>query len=73
MHPVDVSYAPSEHALPGQVAQAVKRALQDDGDVLVFLPGAADIRRAIEASPWHSKRCSCRCTASCHPKSKIVR
>ena len=34
-----------------QVAGAVKRLLQDglDGDVLVFLPGAAEIRRAREA------------------------
>ncbi len=49
MFAVEVSYAPSEHALPGQIAQAVRAALKQDGDILVFLPGAADIRRAIES------------------------
>jgi ATP-dependent helicase HrpB len=37
--------------LPAQIAGAVRGALRDqgDGDVLVFLPGAGEIRRAAEA------------------------
>lgn len=63
-HPVEVSYvepdprrpdAGSPAALTRSVVGAVRRALEQDGDVLVFLPGAAEIRRAqaalAEASP----------------------
>ena len=42
---------PDARPLPAQIAAAVRRALraQPDGDVLVFLPGAGEIRRAAEA------------------------
>jgi ATP-dependent helicase HrpB len=42
---------PDDRPLEKQVASAVKRALAEEasGDVLVFLPGAAEIRRAGEA------------------------
>jgi ATP-dependent helicase HrpB len=50
---VEISHAEraDERHLEQQVAGAVKRLLADglDGDVLVFLPGAAEIRRAREA------------------------
>jgi ATP-dependent helicase HrpB len=54
-HPVDVRWAPRrprEHLEPAVVA-AVGRALrdEDEGDVLVFLPGAADIRRVADLLP----------------------
>jgi ATP-dependent helicase HrpB len=35
--------------LPERVASAVRRALAEPGDVLAFLPGAAEIRRTAEA------------------------
>lgn len=43
--------SPDERPLDQQVLAAMKRLLQSgrDGDVLVFLPGAAEIRRAREA------------------------
>jgi ATP-dependent helicase HrpB len=48
--PVDVSYAPDQDDRPlgKQVSGAVRGLVQQglDGDVLVFLPGAAEIRRA---------------------------
>ncbi len=50
--PVTVEHedAPDDRALELRVASAVRRALDEsDGDVLVFLPGAAEIRRAGEA------------------------
>ncbi|HET6147722.1 MAG TPA: ATP-dependent helicase C-terminal domain-containing protein [Polyangia bacterium] len=42
---------PDARPLPAQIAAAVRNALrgQADGDVLVFLPGAGEIRRAGEA------------------------
>ncbi|MBL4685663.1 MAG: ATP-dependent RNA helicase, partial [Nannocystaceae bacterium] len=49
--PVEVSYAASDRPLQTQVAGAI-RTLADkgpDGSVLVFLPGAAEIRRTAEA------------------------
>jgi ATP-dependent RNA helicase HrpB len=50
---VAVEYAtrPSERSLESDVAQAVRKLCADglDGDVLVFLPGAAEIRRAQAA------------------------
>ncbi len=49
-HPVSVDYAPSREPLEVQVALAVRRAVREsrEGHTLVFLPGAADIRKAIE-------------------------
>lgn len=52
MFPVSVHYAgrPEPRMLVGAVAGAVTRALDaDDGDVLVFLPGASEIRRVAAA------------------------
>ncbi len=51
-HPVDLTWAPrrGRDRLEGAVASAVRRALRDDpGDVLVFLPGIAEIRRTRQA------------------------
>ena len=48
--PVEISYLPSEQPLAAQVAAALRRLTAADGNVLVFLPGAADIRRAIDAA-----------------------
>lgn len=49
MFPLAIEYAeqPDDRPLGRQVAAAVRRVAQDklDGDVLVFLPGAAEIRR----------------------------
>ena len=50
--PVETRYAPPRdpRALEGSIAAAVRRALSaDPGDVLVFLPGAAEIKRARES------------------------
>lgn len=50
-YPVDVRYFASdpEGRLPVTVAAVVQRALEEqDGDALVFLPGAAEIRRTQE-------------------------
>jgi ATP-dependent helicase HrpB len=50
--PVDTRYVPPRdpRALEAAVAGAVRRALADDpGDVLVFLPGAAEINRVRDA------------------------
>ncbi len=45
-----IEYTPhSALALENQVAAAVERLGKPDGDVLVFLPGAAEIRRAARA------------------------
>jgi len=50
---VDIEYTkmPDDRPLATQVASAVSRLLREglDGDVLTFLPGAAEIRRAAEA------------------------
>lgn len=50
---VAIEYQPTRDTRPlhEQVANAVKRLVREelDGDVLVFLPGAGEIRRAIEA------------------------
>ncbi|QYG94993.1 ATP-dependent helicase HrpB [Iamia sp. SCSIO 61187] len=51
-HPVDVRWVPprDRERFDAHVARVVAAALRDDpGDVLVFLPGAADIRRAATA------------------------
>jgi ATP-dependent helicase HrpB len=43
--------APDARPLPQQIASAVRQAARDEptGDLLVFLPGAGEIRRALEA------------------------
>ena len=49
LHPITIEYSPHTAApLEDQVAMALERLLAQrlDGDVLVFLPGAAEIRRA---------------------------
>ncbi len=53
-HPVEITYdeAVDERPLPGRVATALRRLLADAddwGDTLVFLPGAAEIRRTATA------------------------
>ena len=50
-HAVDVRYVgrPDGFRVESAVAAAVRRALEhDDGSVLAFLPGAAEIRRAVQ-------------------------
>lgn len=50
-HPVDISYLPQDPRGPiaEVAARAVRRAVREtDGDILVFLPGAADILRCCE-------------------------
>jgi ATP-dependent helicase HrpB len=50
-HPVDIFYEPDNSPLPQRVAAAVQRVVDhtDAGDVLAFLPGAEEIRRAMSA------------------------
>lgn len=52
MFPLTIEHldAPDDRPLPRQVASAVRRLVQEglDGDVLVFLPGAGEIRRCAE-------------------------
>ena len=49
-HPVDIRYPagqpalPSVEGLPSRIAAALRQLPDDDGDVLVFLPGKAEIR-----------------------------
>ena len=47
--PVEISYQPDAAPLPQRVAAAVERVADntDAGDVLAFLPGADEIRRAM--------------------------
>lgn len=47
-HPVVIEYDDAGHGLrvEDRVLAAVRRVIADSGDVLVFLPGAAEIRRA---------------------------
>lgn len=49
-YPVTIHYTPMESsALPNQVARAVRKALKEQqGDVLVFVPGSGEIRRVAE-------------------------
>jgi ATP-dependent helicase HrpB len=53
LHPIEIEHLPNadERPLHEQVTGAVRRLLRDglEGDVLVFLPGAGEIRRAHEA------------------------
>lgn len=57
--PIDVRHAeePDDRPLERQVRAAVVRLLDEgvDGDVLVFLPGAREIRRAMEACEGPAK------------------
>ncbi len=52
MHPVALEYLPAadDRALASQVYSALRTLLVDelDGDVLVFLPGASEIRKGLE-------------------------
>jgi ATP-dependent helicase HrpB len=50
-HPVAIAWAPlpSRRRLSDHVASLVRDALREAGDVLVFLPGAAEIRRTAGA------------------------
>lgn len=56
--PVRVEYQPAERGLPleRQVARAVSGLATQPGDILVFLPGLAEIRRAEEACAGICKR-----------------
>jgi ATP-dependent helicase HrpB len=53
LHPIEIEHLPAadDRPLHDQVVGAVRRLLREGlaGDVLVFLPGAAEIRRAQEA------------------------
>ena len=54
MFPVTPIYIAPEHAIPttDEVARLIIRAQREqDGDILVFLPGEAEIRRVAEALP----------------------
>ena len=59
-HPVSIEYAPSREPLETEVAIAVRKALRDEpeGHVLVFLPGATEIRKALErCQPLAQQEC----------------
>jgi ATP-dependent helicase HrpB len=51
-HPIDIRYSPLPEGqrLEGHLAATVRKALREDqGDILAFLPGAAEIGRVAEA------------------------
>ncbi|MCC7499348.1 MAG: ATP-dependent helicase HrpB [Bryobacterales bacterium] len=55
LFPLDLRYTPhSASSLEDRVAEALDRLVSEgiDGDVLVFLPGAAEIRKAMRASDF---------------------
>jgi ATP-dependent helicase HrpB len=59
--PVDIEYLdkPSDDRIETQTARAVSRILgepEDDGDILVFMPGAGSIHRTIEAVKPEARR-----------------
>ena len=58
--PVEVEYQPSreDRALPDQVVSAVKAFARDGlpGNLLVFVPGAGEIRRVLEGLREHSEQ-----------------
>lgn len=59
LYPLDIRYTPqSADRLEGQVAAAVERLIGEsaDGDILVFLPGAAEIRRCARAAAALAER-----------------
>ncbi|MFN8640470.1 MAG: hypothetical protein U0802_01955 [Candidatus Binatia bacterium] len=74
---IDHADAPDARPLAARVAAALASLLaagdDDGGDVLVFLPGAAAIRRVDEAIArrWRGRAAStcCRCTATCRSMS----
>jgi len=47
--PVAIEHDEADGPVPARVAAALRRTLEVPGDVLVFLPGAAEIRRTAEA------------------------
>ena len=60
LYPTELTYTPeSSDRLEIRVEQALARLLRspEPGDVLVFLPGAAEIRRSIEACQPLANRC----------------
>lgn len=59
LFPLEIRYTPESNAtLEERVAGALDTACRQkqEGDVLIFLPGAAEIRRAIEASAGVARR-----------------
>ena len=56
LHPVNVHHAPGHALLPdtrgldARLATALRRAAQDPGDILVFLPGKAEIAAALSVA-----------------------
>ncbi len=57
-HPIDIEYLSDDHAalptadgLARRALEAVRRASARPGDVLVFLPGKAEIHRCLDAFP----------------------
>ncbi len=57
-HPVAIAWAPlpPRRRLSDHVASLVRDALREPGDVLVFLPGAGEIRRTAEALGTAARR-----------------
>ena len=69
---------PDTRPLAQQVAAAVRRAIRDEpeGDLLVFLPGAGEIRRAAEAlgeTLAGDRFAVVRCTARCRCPTRTAR
>lgn len=60
LHPVDIRYRPAAADKPtwDRAANALSALLSEgaEGDILVFMPGAYEIRRTIEASQVHLAR-----------------
>ena len=77
-YPVEIEYLEKPGRLADQVAAAVRKLTVPgtEGDVLVFLPGAAEIgkpptrARRLRATATCS---SCRCTATCPARSRTAR
>ncbi len=66
LFPLEVRYTPeSSQSLEERVATAIHLACQtmSNGDILVFLPGSAEIRRAIQASANVAQRHNLACFA----------
>ena len=68
----------ARRTVDARVARAVKRALDEaPGDLLVFLPGAGEIRRVqrrlLEDDASATTSTCCRCTASSRPASRTRR
>lgn len=57
LFPLDIKYQPeSRDTLEEKVANGVAEALEGEGDILVFLPGAAEIRRSMESCAGLAQR-----------------